>query len=96
MPKFTPAVRGQSAFSFAGMKRRVMKDTAKHRPNLRMKGMPEHVKRAVARRFQEVSLCWCMVCSLVVTGQVRRRLRSLRIKLRWDSTTWREERARIW
>ncbi|KAI5449380.1 Mitochondrial tRNAs modification protein, variant 2, partial [Naganishia albida] len=53
MPRFKPAVRGQFAFSFAGMKTQVMKETAKHWPNLKMKGMPEHMKRAVARRFQE-------------------------------------------
>ncbi|KAI5448973.1 Mitochondrial tRNAs modification protein, partial [Naganishia albida] len=40
MPRFKPAVRGQFAFSFAGMKTQVMKETAKHWPNLKMKGMP--------------------------------------------------------
>lgn len=63
MPRFKPAVRGQFAFSFAGMKTQVMKETAKHWPNLKMKGMPEHVKRAVARRFQEVSLRWWLMCA---------------------------------
>jgi tRNA A37 threonylcarbamoyltransferase TsaD len=52
MPKFKPAVRGQFASSFAGMKTQVMKETVKHWPSLKMKGMSEHVKRALAAGFR--------------------------------------------
>lgn len=56
IPKFRPAVQGQMAFSFAGLKTQVIKATTKFFPNLKLqKGMPEGLKRAVARRFQEVS-----------------------------------------
>lgn len=55
------------AFSFAGLKTQVLKATTKFWPNLQLRqGMPEGLKRAVARRFQEVdhlplvSLSWIM------------------------------------
>ena len=56
IPKFKVAVPRQMAFSFAGLKTQVLKATTKFFPNLQLKkGMPEGLKRAVARRFQEVN-----------------------------------------
>lgn len=55
IPKFKPAVPRQMAFSFAGLKTQVLKATTKFWPNLQLReGMPEGLKRAVARKFQEV------------------------------------------
>ncbi|GHJ86572.1 hypothetical protein NliqN6_2974 [Naganishia liquefaciens] len=57
IPKFKVAVPRQMAFSFAGLKTQVLKATTKFFPNLQLKkGMPEGLKRAVARRFQEAAI----------------------------------------
>jgi tRNA A37 threonylcarbamoyltransferase TsaD len=57
------------AFSFAGLKTQVIKATTKFFPNLKLqKGMPEGLKRAVARRFQEVRLLRKFDTSIAYSG----------------------------
>jgi tRNA A37 threonylcarbamoyltransferase TsaD len=56
---FKPSAAKQRAFSFAGLKTQVMKETQKRHPNLQLKGklgISEVVKRAVGRRFQEAAV----------------------------------------
>lgn len=81
------------------MKTQVMKETAKHWPNLKMKGMPEHVKRAVARRFQEVSSELALQLRLweVIdqAGCGRLRLRRLKTRSEWGWSIWKRARGRL-
>jgi N6-L-threonylcarbamoyladenine synthase len=56
---FKPSAAKQRAFSFAGLKTQVMKETQKRHPNLQLKGklgISEVVKRAVGRRFQQAAV----------------------------------------
>ncbi|KAJ9102659.1 hypothetical protein QFC19_004768 [Naganishia cerealis] len=59
MKPFKPSAKGQRAFSFAGLKTQVLKETQKRHPNLQLKGKlgpPEPLKRAVATRFQQAAV----------------------------------------
>jgi tRNA A37 threonylcarbamoyltransferase TsaD len=55
IPKFGYPVPKQLAFSFAGLKTRIQRETAKMFPNLKLR-IPHDLARAMARRFQEAAV----------------------------------------
>jgi N6-L-threonylcarbamoyladenine synthase len=55
IPRFRPPIPKEYAFSYAGLKSSVERQTAKLFPNLK-KPIPREIARAMARRFQEAAV----------------------------------------
>ena len=55
IPQFRPPIPKEYAFSYAGLKSGVERQTAKLFPNLK-KPIPRDIARAMARRFQEAAV----------------------------------------